>query len=354
MDVRSTTPTLSSLQIPNTQQASYKRHSRRSHPNLHHLSVTPLTPAFRLPPTKDLTSPPRHHPTSYLFPSSLPQTPSLLSRSPSRTRLPRSSKSSFALSDLSGALTPLTYTKTPPLRSRTRSVAPALDSDHTASWLLQTGALLMSAAAEAKGQAWLAARSSSTSLRDLDAQPYPGLGGDVAYRADDEFSPVSTRYSRPGSRRASARGSRRASGVGETMGLEGKGEGGEDGGYFGGDVDFVDEDEEVEEDEEGEMRRVVWGRVGGWVDWVVGWMDWRVDGEEEEEREEGVGGEVGEEVGEEDVEKMDGRRRGRDDGHRIVMPRKEDLGKLEVPPPEGEGGWKDAVWLLRVAKKVLI
>ncbi|MCJ1438439.1 hypothetical protein MMC27_007827 [Xylographa pallens] len=330
--------------------ASYKRHSRRSHPNLHHLSVTPLTPAFPLPLTTDLSPPPRHHRASYLLPSSLPQTPSLLSRSPSRTRPHRGSKSSHALADLSRALTPLTHTKIAPARPRPKSSTPTLDSDHTASWLLQTASLLTTTTAEAKGQAWLATRSSSTSLGDYDGPPYLEPG-DAAYRADDEFSPVSTRYSRPGSRLASARGSRRPSGVGGMMGLGGRLEGEEEReGYLGGGVDFVDEgDEEVGEDEEGEMRRVVWGRVGGWVDWAVGWMDWRVDGEEEE-RDERVGGEVGQE----EAEKMDGRRRRRDEGDRIVMLRREIPEKLEVPPPEGDGGWKDAAWLLGVAKKVLI
>ena len=129
------------------------------------------------------------------------------------------------------------------------------------------------------------------------------------------------------------------------MGLGGEEERGE---YFGWGVDFVDEgDEEVGDDEEGEMRRVVWGRVGGWVDWAVGWMDWRVDGEEEEE-------ERDKRVGQEEVEKVDGRRRRRDEGDRIVMLRREIPEKLEVPPPEGDGGWKDAAWLLGVAKKVLI
>ncbi|MCJ1418439.1 hypothetical protein MMC32_004786 [Xylographa parallela] len=324
--------------------ASYKRHSRRSHPNLHHLSVTPLTPAFPLPLTTDLSPAPRHHRASYLLPSSLPQTPSLLSRSPSRTRPYRGSKSSHALADLSRTLTPPTHAKTGPPRPRHKSSTPTLDSDHTASWLLQTASLLTTSTAEAKGQAWLATRSSSTSLGDYDGAPYLEPG-DVAYRADDEFSPVSTRYSRPGSRLASAEGSRRPSGVGEMMGLGGEEERGE---YFGGGVDFVDEgDEEVGDDEEGEMRRVVWGRVGGWVDWAVGWMDWRVDGEEEEE-------ERDKRVGQEEVEKVDGRRRRRDEGDRIVMLRREIPEKLEVPPPEGDGGWKDAAWLLGVAKKVLI
>ncbi|MCJ1390451.1 hypothetical protein MMC18_003310 [Xylographa bjoerkii] len=329
--------------------ASYKRHSRRSHPNLHHLSVTALTPAFPLPLTTDLPSPTSHQRASYLVPTSLPQSPSLLSRSPSRTRPHRGSKSSHALFDLSRTRSPLAQSKSSTTPRRAKSSTTSLDGDYT-SWLLQTASRLTTTTAEAKGQAWLATRTSSTSLGDYDPPAYPELG-DAAYRADDEFSPVSTRYSRPGSRYASARGSRRASGVGEMMPLGGRLSGEEEREeYLGDEVDFVDEGEEgMGEDEEGEMRRVVWGQVGGWVDWAVGWMDWRIDGEEEE-REEGMGGEVGE--GE--VMKVDGRRRRRGEGDRIVMLRRENVEKLEVPPPEGDGGWKDAAWLLGVAKKVLV
>ena len=57
-----------------------------------------------------------------------------------------------------------------------------------------------------------------------------------------------------------------------------------------------DDDEEDEEDEEyvdeSEMRRVVLGRVGGWVDWAVGWIDLRGEGDDEEDGEEGEGEDV--------------------------------------------------------------
>lgn len=114
--------------------------------------------------------------------------------------------------------------------------------------------------------------------------------------------------------------------------------------YFG-EVDFVEDDEEVEEVEEGEMRKIVWGRVGGWVDWAVGWMDFRREGEDGEEAEEvGVEAKKREEVV---------RRRKRDEGDRILVARVEDL-RVNAPPSEGEGALSDAKWLLDVARKVLV
>lgn len=128
------------------------------------------------------------------------------------------------------------------------------------------------------------------------------------------------------------------------------GDGREGGDYFGG-VDFVEGGEEEEgEGEEGEMRRVVWGRVGGWVDWAVGWMDWRVDEEGEGEWEADAEREGD---GEEDGERKRRRRR-RGEADTIVVNRVDEVGRLEVPPPEGDGGWKDAQWLLGVAKKILV
>lgn len=181
-----------------------------------------------------------------------------------------------------------------------------------------------------------------------------------AYKADDEFSPVSVRYtSRAESRFASARASRRGSRVGLMTPMGWRTPGEEEpttGDYFGTGVegvDFVDEEEvDPEEGDEGEMRRVVWGRVGGWVDWAVGWMDWRVDEAEGE-------GMEGDEVDEGEEKDLDGegkrkRRRRRGEGDRIVVNRIDDVGRLEVQPPVGDGGWKDAKWLLGVAGKILV
>ena len=127
-------------------------------------------------------------------------------------------------------------------------------------------------------------------------------------------------------------------------------------------VDFVEEGSE-EEGDEGEMRKVVWGRVGGWVDWAVGWMDFRVDEEGIEDGDaEGLGGpeESTENVDakmEEKGKAVDGRRRRRkrDERDRINVRRTDDVGAVVVEPPkEGEGVWKDAAWLLSVATKVIV
>ena len=140
--------------------------------------------------------------------------------------------------------------------------------------------------------------------------------------------------------------------------------------------DFVDgdgdegegygEDEEEEEVDEGEVRRLIGGRVGGWVDWLVGWMDFRDDGEGEE----GGQGDVGER--EEDAEeggkeRDEGlRRRKRRESERVALRQRgrEREGEMQMemetggravekPPEEGEGGWKDAAWLLNVATKII-
>lgn len=61
----------------------------------------------------------------------------------------------------------------------------------------------------------------------------------------------------------------------------------------GGEFDEDDDDRTAESgylmevEDESEIRKVVMGRVGGWVDWAVGWMDLR--GEEENENGEGDG-----------------------------------------------------------------
>ncbi|MCJ1244362.1 hypothetical protein MMC30_001560 [Trapelia coarctata] len=336
---------------------------RRSHPTLNHLSVTPLTPAYPLPTSLSPTTTPLQ-PTSYITPKSLPQSPSILSRSPSLTR---PSKSSHALTDLSRACTPLRPSRSASQIARSVKANAAgrrgVRSSDNESWILQTASVLTTTTAESKGQAWLATRSSSTSLENYT---YPL---ESSYKADDEFSPVSVRYSRsgsrPGSRFTSARGSRRGSRVGvmTPMGVRTPGEEDEvereEGDYFGG-VDFVDES--GVEGEEGEMRRVVWGRVGGWVDWAVGWMDWRVDeegeieiereGEDDKEGKKDGEGENGGQKGGEGERKRRRRRRG--EGDRIVVNRVDEVARLEVPPPEGDGGWKDAQWLLGVAKKILV
>lgn len=136
--------------------------------------------------------------------------------------------------------------------------------------------------------------------------------------------------------------------------------------------DFVDVDEEDGGEEEGgevvdegEMRRIVKGKIGGWVDWAVGWMDFRgEDGEEEEGDEEEQGGEFGEGQGGEgdgkealDVMELQKRlRRKKRWDEEVEDGDGSGEGGIVTPPPQGEdvGVWSDARWLLGVATKVVL
>ena len=129
-------------------------------------------------------------------------------------------------------------------------------------------------------------------------------------------------------------------------------------GYFEG-VDFVNGEEDVmgdgddgewDSEEEGEMKRLVWGRARGWVDWAVGWMDFREEGEEEEQEEVDVAQDEG--GGEADGR----RRRRRTERDRVWIERPaDDVGVVgDVPPLQGEGALSDAAWLLSVARKILV
>ena len=118
------------------------------------------------------------------------------------------------------------------------------------------------------------------------------------------------------------------------------------------DVDEQDEEEEGEKVDEGEMKKVVMGRVGGWVDWAVGWMDFRGEGEEEGEDDGVEEREGGSKEGPDPVElqkrlrrrkKRDEELEGADGEKSFVRP----------PPEDGQAGtWSDAKWLLGVATKV--
>ena len=118
--------------------------------------------------------------------------------------------------------------------------------------------------------------------------------------------------------------------------------------------DFVDLDEWDREEEEevvavmdeGEMRKLVLGRVGGWVDWMVGWMDLRGLGEEDGD--EGMGEEE-EVVVDETVDEVKAKAR---EGWRLLG--EGDRGDVDggsgLPAPgPGGGAWEDAKWLLRIA-----
>lgn len=190
---------------------------------------------------------------------------------------------------------------------------------------------------------------------------------------DDEEEVVERGWRNRAARRSSAklktrsrsrRGSATAAAVAAGGGWDGVREYGE-----GEDVgpDFVDvEDEEEEEGEEevdeGEMRRVVMGRVGGWVDWAVGWMDFRGEGEDEEEEEEGdpdvVERAAVEEVvvkGELDPVELQKRlRRKKRKDEEVEIGSGEGMDNTVGSAPERAGVWSDAKWLLSVAAKVAL
>lgn len=291
----------------------------------------------------------------------------------------------------------------------------AINRASSTEWLLQTASVIATTSAESKGQSWLATRSASTSLvgtpwpEPAERSDYgfgaapPSKAPGLEYAADDElsFSPSvggSPILSRSSTRRNSlapfasmgqlrsalaSRGTSRASSrLGSRAGsrvnlitLQGRRTPGE--GELRGNeyfetlgVDFVEGDADGEEgwsdeddvDEEG-LKRLVWGRVGGWVDWAVGWMDFReglegvveVD-EEGEEGKSGQGAAKGDGDDGESKENRQPRKRRRDEikyAHRTALGAK---GDVELPPlarDEDAGVFGDTRWLLGVMGKII-
>lgn len=248
---------------------------------------------------------------------------------------------------------------------------------------------------EEKGVSWLAQRESSTSLMSADAAAAADADATAAGdegEADDEFETAASTpawgIGASGSAARSRVQSRRASlGRGNLVGDSSSGLGvAEEEGSLG-DVrpDFVDlaegddfegeEDEEEEMLDEGEMRKLVMGRVGGWVDWAVGWMDFR--GEREGEGEgEGEGGEDaeaegggnekearGEEtiqvprrrVGGLDIEEVQRRLRRREKEVEEADAAQDNARVIEMPPQgESAGAINDARWLFGIAKNMIL
>ncbi|KAJ6135867.1 hypothetical protein N7512_001027 [Penicillium capsulatum] len=166
--------------------------SRRSYPNLHHVSLAPLTPRFPIDDDPEPTdyfgrrgsddpsisgnrSPPR---SSYISSASVPSTPPILShsRSTSRTRHPRSKSSTRAgpVSDTNlfhraeplplHRQTPAHKKYTNTLHARRLGDGKPAPSKSDAEWMLRAGIALASSTREEKGQSWLSKRESSTSL----------------------------------------------------------------------------------------------------------------------------------------------------------------------------------------------
>ncbi|KAJ5653333.1 hypothetical protein N7490_000336 [Penicillium lividum] len=157
---------------------------RRSYPNLHHISLAPLTPRFPIdddteptdyfhqngdePPVLDTITPTRS--PSYLSSISVPSTPPILShsRNTSRTRHHTRSRSS-GLAPLSDTnlhsktiSLPLHHSPGPKKRPTDHNHNHTSKSD--AEWMLRAGIAIASSTREEKGQSWLSKRESSTSL----------------------------------------------------------------------------------------------------------------------------------------------------------------------------------------------
>jgi hypothetical protein len=173
---------------------------RRSHPNLQHLSLAPLTPKYPInpsdydayfnPDTSEL-----HTSTSLSHIAGLPSPGSILANSPTRSRatsrtrsLKRKARSTVAFKALgkeeaslpqagSGALPHGAVTS----QGFGGTITPTVEKSTTAksgsnlrlrisprkpdqSWLVQTGLALTEGSRESKGQSWLVKRASSTSL----------------------------------------------------------------------------------------------------------------------------------------------------------------------------------------------
>ena len=221
---------------------------------------------------------------------------------------------------------------------------------------------------EEKGVSWLAARESSTSLVDNEEGAAVGYFGARGASREGSFGSVNAKGGRK-SRRGSAGGKvevmmegpdfvderderemRDVLGIGDV----GVGEEGSE------DEDVDGEGEGVMRVDDREMRRVVMGRIGGWVDWAVGWLDLGdgvegdLDGEEEGYGEETGGFKAGAE-GELDVEEVKRRL-----GAKAGVEGQERLGVRDgnvlPPPPAGNdaGTLSDARWLLTIAGKLAV
>ncbi|KAL9013858.1 MAG: hypothetical protein Q9180_008982, partial [Flavoplaca navasiana] len=218
---------------------------------------------------------------------------------------------------------------------------------------------------EERGQSWLASRNSATSLHHLH-QPYDSSIEDISNlagpRSDEsrkEIKAMGYPRSAPASRHASRVHSRVGSRVGSrsdlrmtktemTLSASAQTDMSPATAHHISEIepDFVNLDERDREEhddvvdlvDEGEMRKLVLGRVGGWVDWMVGWMDFRGLRDDDE---------VDDKVEEEDQKNENEERSPLDGGGKGEM-----IKGLSIPAPapdEGGGVWEDARWLVKIA-----
>ncbi|KAL8853208.1 MAG: hypothetical protein Q9221_001942 [Calogaya cf. arnoldii] len=342
--------------------------TRRSHPSLHHLSLNPLT-SSSIPPTPSSPTLAPTTPSSYISPATTlpPSYPSILSRSSSRTKL------------RSPGPTPIqpTYENTSKSRPGSRhhsrrgtsnSTSAAYNAD--SSWLTRTASTLAMHSMEERGQSWLASRNSATTLhhyRHGSDEIDDGIANVADFDGGKEVAKSGYPRSTPASRYASRVQSRVGSRVGSRSDLRMTSAKIEEAGRYDGprddppatvqamegmEPDFVDLDKRDREEEEvaevvdeGEMRKLILGRVGGWVDWMVGWMDLRAvaDGDEDED----------DRIGDEEMDEMEEKgqegRRPLGEGDTGVSARGSGF---PAPDPSG-GAWEDTKWLLKIAANSL-
>ena len=278
-----------------------------------------------------------------------------------------------------------------PLHSRTASARDGRlkREDEEDNWLLRTASSVIAISSmEEDGLSWLGKRESSVSLHDQGDDPplipqHIKDGEEEAAEVDElanlfHTSPLHTprlpSSSRPYSRMHSGRTSRTVSKPGSRAMSRGslaiperdhnEGEASDEKGTQnkrqGPDWVYPEEIHRIEEKlaaqglemkhgadeeeviDETEMRKVILGRVGGWVDWAVGWMEGRDDEVVESE----------EEI-ESRTQKLHERK-----GKRVTEASyaRELVVDAPRPPPGGAeaGAWGDAKWLLGVAKQVAL
>ncbi|KAF2467089.1 uncharacterized protein BDR25DRAFT_305871 [Lindgomyces ingoldianus] len=251
---------------------SSSRPSRRSYPNLHNLSLAPLSTK-----SLDASSPPSPSEvqatiphTSYIQLKSAPSTPGILSlsqsRSNSRNGRRRSRGDAYAYDGyFVNPDAPVRHPGDIPKAKSTNALLPSVSfvdqqpharhhrrkgtsptplrmplvrhhtSEASEEWLHRAGLVIADEMRESKGQSWLVRRESSTSLvqQSDEYEVHPSHDGhhmallSGEHLADDEYSPITPRHSRVGSRIgsrmgsrvASARNSRRGSRVGSRVDL---------------------------------------------------------------------------------------------------------------------------------------
>jgi Protein of unknown function (DUF3984) len=165
---------------------------RRSHPNLQHLSLAPLTPKYPITPSDynayfDPDTSQLHTSSSLSHIASMPSPSGILSHSDSRANSktrPRKSKSSVSIRVRSG--TPRGALTSEGFGGKIADSAYPRNRQHPSennlgprkndsSWILQTGMALTEGSRESKGQSWLAKRASSTSLHSPAVEDYPNF-----------------------------------------------------------------------------------------------------------------------------------------------------------------------------------